>query len=61
MPAPDDRILQDPLAQLEAEIAAAEARGEPLPPQAYEMLAKLRELMGALRNLNESFGEQRPE
>lgn len=53
---PDPRSLIDPMAQLEAEIEAAEARGEPLPEQAYLMLAKLRELMEALRGLDASLG-----
>jgi hypothetical protein len=55
MKRPDDASLNDPLARLEAEIAAAEAGGHPLPPQAYQMLEKLRELMGALKDLNASF------
>lgn len=56
MTQPDPRSLTDPMAQLEAEIAAAEQRGEPLPEQAYLMLAKLRELMDALRGLDETLG-----
>lgn len=56
MTQPDPRSFADPLVQLEAEIAAAEARGEPLPEQAYLMLAKLRELMDALRALDATLG-----
>jgi len=59
MQRPDDASLNNPLARLEAEIAAAEAGGEPLPPQAYQMLEKLRELMGALKELNSSFDADR--
>jgi hypothetical protein len=45
-----------PLAAMEAEIAAAEARGEPVMPQAHAMVARLRELMQALDGLNASLG-----
>ena len=43
-----------PLAAMEAEIAAAEARGDPVMPQAYAMVVRLRELMGALSGLEAS-------
>ena len=45
-----------PLAAMEAEIAAAESRGDPVMPQAYAMVTRLRELMGALDGLEASLG-----
>lgn len=53
-PLPPD---SDPVAELEAFIAQAEARGETVPPEAHTMLARLRELMTALKGLTESFEE----
>ena len=55
----DDRAshpFAGPLAAMEAEIAAAEQRGDPVMPQAYAMVARLRELMSALDGLNASLG-----
>jgi hypothetical protein len=49
----------DPVAELEAFIAETEKRGEPVPPEARAMLARLRELMAALHGLTASL-EQRP-
>jgi hypothetical protein len=48
----------DPVAELEAFIAQTEARGEPVPPEARVMLARLRELMAALQGLTASFDER---
>jgi hypothetical protein len=58
---PNDRIPKpgnDPVAELEAFIAQTEARGEAVPPEARAMLARLRELMDALRGLTASFEER---
>ena len=54
--APSDHPFAGPLAAMEAEIAASESRGEPVMPQAYAMVAKLRELMQALDGLEASLG-----
>lgn len=54
---PDASAFGDPLAALEAHIAAADARGEPVPPEAREMLVKLRELVAALSGLSASLEE----
>lgn len=43
------------LAQLERFIAESESRGEELPPQAVEMIARLREIVSALDGLSTSF------
>lgn len=48
----------DPVAELEAFIARTEARGEAVPPEARVMLARLRELMDALKGLTASFEER---
>ena len=45
----------DPVAELEAFIARTEAAGEPVPPEARAMLARLREVMAALQALRTSF------
>ena len=58
---PNDGIPKpsgDPVAELEAFIAKTEARGEAVPPEARAMLARLRELMDALKGLTASFEEQ---
>ncbi len=57
-PRDDNPLGADPVAELEAYIAQAEARGEPVPPEARVMLARLRELMAALRGLSASFEER---
>ena len=49
----------DPVAELEAFIARTEAAGEPVPPEAHTMLARLRELVAALEKLRASFDEKR--
>ena len=48
----DPNPFVKPLAEIEAHVSDAEARGEQLPPQAYALLAKLRELVAALRDLD---------
>ena len=45
----------DSLAQLEAQSASAESRGEPVPPEAHIIAAKLRDLVAALADLTSSF------
>jgi hypothetical protein len=57
-PADNNPLGADPVAELEAYIAETEARGEPVPPEAYIMLQRLRELMAALRGLTASFEER---
>ncbi len=52
----------DPVAELEKFIADTEARGEPVPEEARAMLARLRELMDALKGLTDSLSDaKRPE
>lgn len=48
--------LQSQLAELEAFIARTEADGEELPPEAVEMIARLREVVRALDGLTSSLG-----
>lgn len=60
----DDRsqhlnAFAQPTAALEAQIAAAEARGETVPPEAHAMLASLREIVDAMRALEASLGDPR--
>jgi hypothetical protein len=53
--------LASQLHQLEAFVARSEAEGEPLPPEAAEMIARLREIVHALDGLTASMtdaGEQ---
>lgn len=52
------KLSGDPIAELEAFIAQTEARGEAVPPEARAMLARLRELMDALKGLTASFEER---
>ena len=49
----------DQLRQLEAFVARADAEGEALPPEAAEMVARLREIMEALDGLATSFDASR--
>ena len=51
----------DQLRQLEAFVTRAEAEGEALPPEAAEMVARLREIMEALDGLATSFDAARGE
>ena len=50
----DPHAVAKPLAEMEAHIKAAEARGEDVPSQAYVLVARLRELITALEELNGS-------
>ena len=52
----DPDAFSAPLAEMEAHIKEAESRGEQLPPQAYALVAKLRELISALQELNGTLG-----
>ena len=45
------------LRQLEAFVARAESDGDALPPEAMEMVARLREIMHALNGLSSTFDE----
>lgn len=45
------------LAALQAEIAASEARGAPVPTEAREMVVRLREVVEALDGLTASIGD----
>ena len=54
----DPDAFAAPLAEMEAHIKNAEARGEQLPPQAYALVAKLRELITALQELNGTLAPQ---
>lgn len=47
--------LASQLRQLEEFLARAESDGEALPPEAVEMVTRLREIMHALDGLNTSF------
>ena len=47
------------LRQLEAFVSRAEAQGEALPPEAAEMVSRLREIMEALDGLASSFDAPR--
>lgn len=47
--------LATQLRQLEAFVARAESDGDTLPPEAVEMVVRLREIMQALEGLNSSF------
>jgi hypothetical protein len=46
------------VAELEAIVAEAEARGEPVPPEAHAMLARLGELVDALHGLSATFDDR---
>jgi hypothetical protein len=50
--------LASQLRDLEAFIAKTEAAGEPPPPEALEMIARLREIVSALDALTSSLGEE---
>lgn len=57
MPNPaDPNAFAAPLAEMEAHIKDAEARGEDVPSQAYVLVAKLRELIAALEELDGTIG-----
>jgi hypothetical protein len=50
--------LATQLRELEDFVARSEAAGEPLPPEALEMVSRLREIMRALDGLTSSLGEE---
>lgn len=50
--------LATQLRELEAFVASSEAAGEALPPEAVEMVARLREIVRALDGLTASLGEE---
>ena len=52
--------LTEQLRQLEAFVARAEAQGDALPPEAAEMVVKLREIIAALEGLA-SISDMRPD
>lgn len=57
MSPPDDlRAFGDSAQALEAQIADAEARGTPVPPEAHAMLESLRQLARAIEDLQASLG-----
>lgn len=57
MSTPDDlRTFGDSADSLEAQIADAEARGAPVPPEARAMLESLRQLSRAIEDLQASLG-----
>ncbi|MGZ9194743.1 MAG: hypothetical protein ACXW65_20995 [Gemmatirosa sp.] len=57
MSSPDDlRAFGDSAQALEAQIADAEARGTPVPPEAHAMLESLRQLSRAIDDLQASLG-----
>jgi hypothetical protein len=57
MSSPDDlRAFGDSAQALEAQIAEAEARGTPVPPEARAMLESLRQLARAIEDLQASLG-----
>jgi hypothetical protein len=46
------------LRELEDFVARSDAAGEPLPPEALEMVSRLREIVQALDGLTSSLGEE---
>ena len=48
--------LASQLRELEAFVARTEAQGEEMPPEAIEMIARLREIVRALDGLTSSMG-----
>jgi hypothetical protein len=50
--------LASQLRELEAFVARSEAAGDALPPQAAEMIERLREIVRALDGLTSSLGEE---
>ncbi len=50
--------LASQLRELEAFVAMSEARGEPLPPAAMEMIERLREIVRALDGLTSSLDSE---
>lgn len=56
----DPNSFAKPLAEMEAHIKDAEARGEDVPSQAYLLVARLRELINALQELDGSLKPSDP-
>ena len=50
--------LASQLRELEAFVARTEAQGEEMPPEAVEMIARLREIVRALDGLTSSLGNE---
>jgi hypothetical protein len=50
--------LATQLRELEEFVARSDAAGEPLPPEALEMVSRLREIVRALDGLTSSLGEE---
>jgi hypothetical protein len=50
--------LATQLRELEDFVARSDAAGEPLPPEALEMVSRLREIVRALDGLTSSLGEE---
>jgi hypothetical protein len=50
--------LASQLRELEAFVAKSEAAGESMPPEAAEMIERLREIVRALEGLTSSLGEE---
>jgi hypothetical protein len=58
---PDASAFADSLGRLEAQIAAADASGDPIPPEARQMATKLRELVDALNALTAGAAPDQPD
>jgi hypothetical protein len=50
--------LASQLRELEAFVARSAAQGEEMPPEAIEMIARLREIVSALDGLTSSLGKE---
>ena len=57
-PGTDRDAFATSLAALEAQIAAAETRGASVPPEAHEMVDRLREVVAALDGLTAALGQR---
>jgi hypothetical protein len=51
--------LAEQMQRLQAYVADAHARGEDVPPEADMMIARLKELVGALDDLTTSIGKEK--
>jgi hypothetical protein len=56
-PPPPREELTAQLRQLEEFVTRAQSQGEQMPPEAVEMIARLRDIMQALDALSASFGD----
>ena len=59
LPPPREELAAQ-LRQLEEFVTRAELQGEQMPPEAVEMIARLRDIMQALDGLAASFGDVQP-